>query len=342
MSLIQLESITKTFKAKPVNIEALRGVSIQVEAGQIYGIVGYSGAGKSTLIRIINQLETQSSGAVILNGVNLSSLSKPQLRKKRQKIGMIFQHFNLLWSRTIAKNIELPMEIAGVAREIRKKKVRELIDLVGLSGREKDYPSTLSGGQKQRVGIARALANQPDILLCDEATSALDPKTTVSILELLQKINQELGLTIILITHQMEVIQKICHRVAIMSDGQIVEEGEVSEVFSTPKHSITKGFVAGVMGVEVEEELKERLLSLYPDAHLLKLNFAGAITDEPILANVIQKSKAKASIIHASITHVSGKPIGFLIVAIDKKHASGQKEFVSLLKKEGVKVEVIS
>ena len=238
--MIELKHINKVFHTQKGDIEACRDVNLTIQDGEIFGVIGYSGAGKSTLVRIINQLETQTSGEVIIDGVDISRLSAQDLRQKRTKIGMIFQHFNLLWSRTVQKNIELPLEIAGVNKEERIKKAKQLIELVGLQGRENAYPSELSGGQKQRVGIARALANDPTILLCDEATSALDPDTTEQILDLLKKINQQLNITIVMITHQMEVVQKICHRIAVMSEGTVVEEGHVKDIFEHPQHMITK------------------------------------------------------------------------------------------------------
>lgn len=206
--MIELQGVTKTFHTKDKEIQAVKECSLTIHDGEIFGIIGYSGAGKSTLVRMLNALEKPTSGKVLIDGVNISALEGNALRQKRMKIGMIFQHFNLLWSRTVERNIELPLEIAGVPKETRKERVKELIHLVGLDGREKAYPNELSGGQKQRVGIARALANDPSILLCDEATSALDPTTTDSILDLLVEINQKLRITIVLITHQMEVVQK--------------------------------------------------------------------------------------------------------------------------------------
>ena len=241
--MIELSNIVKTFKANKENIHAVNDVSLTINDGEIYGIIGYSGAGKSTLIRLINQLEVQTAGDVVIDGINIKELSPRELRLQRQQIGMIFQHFNLLWSRTVAENIELPLEFAHVPKAERQQRAAELIEMVGLTGREDAYPSELSGGQKQRVGIARALANSPRILLCDEATSALDPDTTEQILELLREINRRLGITIVMITHQMEVVQKICTRMAVMSDGKIVEEGAPKEIFNHPKEQRTREFL---------------------------------------------------------------------------------------------------
>lgn len=238
MALIELRHVKKEFSGKAGKVTALKDIDLTVESGDIYGIIGYSGAGKSTLVRLLNGLETPTEGEVEIQGQDIALLPNKELRNFRKKIGMIFQHFNLLWSRTVLENIMLPLEIAGVPKQNRKSRAEELIKLVGLEGRETAYPSQLSGGQKQRVGIARALANNPDILLCDEATSALDPQTTDEVLELLLKINQELNLTVVLITHEMHVIRKICNRVAVMEYGEIVEEGKVIDIFKSLKQKL--------------------------------------------------------------------------------------------------------
>lgn len=243
--MISLSNVSKIFRSGFSSgdpIVAVDDVNVTVKDGEIFGVIGYSGAGKSTLIRMLNGLETPTTGSVTVAGNEVSKIKGARLRKARQEISMIFQHFNLLWSRTVFENISFPLEIAGVPAGQRKKRVEELINLVGLDGREQAYPSQLSGGQKQRVGIARALANNPKVLLCDEATSALDPQTTDSILDLLVDINKRLGLTIVLITHEMHVIRKICHRVAVMESGRIVELGPVLDVFKNPVEQITKTF----------------------------------------------------------------------------------------------------
>ena len=324
-----------------MNIHAVNDVSVTIEDGEIFGIVGYSGAGKSTLVRIINQLEKQTSGTLIINGEDISKLSNNQLRKKRQKIGMIFQHFNLLWSRTVFRNIELPLEIAGVDKETREKRVVELIKLVGLDGREDSYPSELSGGQKQRVGIARALANDPNILLCDEATSALDPETTESILDLLSKINDELGITIVLITHQMEVVQRICQRVAIMSDGYIVELGSVKDVFARPKHEVTKRFVQNIDSGKNIDRLQKDLKALYPNGEIMRLTFMGGNSDKPIIAGAIKKTGLLVSILDSNINHTKLGVMGFTYLHIPNGDESKTNEFISYLVENDVKVEVV-
>lgn len=238
--MIRLEHITKTFQTKETNLHAVNDVSLTIDQGNIYGIIGFSGAGKSTLVRCINLLEVPSKGKVWIRNTNLLELSEEELRKERQKMGMIFQHFNLLAQRTVLDNVTFPLEITGKKKAQAREKARELLKLVGLEDKESSYPAQLSGGQKQRVAIARALATDPDILLCDEATSALDPITTSNILALLKEINEKLGLTIVIITHQMEVVKQICHKVAIMEEGKVVEEGLVSRVFTTPKSEVAK------------------------------------------------------------------------------------------------------
>ena len=339
--MIQLKNIYKTFNTKQADIHAVKDVSVVIDDGEIFGIVGYSGAGKSTLIRIINQLEKQTSGDLIIDNENISSLSKNDLRKKRQKIGMIFQHFNLLWSRTIYANIELPLEIANVEKSKRKQRVLELIKLVGLEGREHSYPSQLSGGQKQRVGIARALSNDPKILLCDEATSALDPETTESILDLLSKINEELNITIVMITHQMEVVQRICQRVAIMSDGEIVELGNVKEVFEKPKHEVTKRFVSNIDSGKNIERLQKELKQQYPNGEILRLTFTGGNSDQPIIATAIKKTNLLVSILDSNINHTKLGVIGFTYLHIPNGSNEQQNEFIQYLLDNNVKVEVV-
>lgn len=241
--MIEVKNITKNFVNTEGRVEALKNVSLQINNGEIYGIIGLSGAGKSTLVRCINRLEEVSSGEIIISGKNITEINEMELLKMRKKIGMIFQHFNLFNSRTVAGNISYPLEINHVPKAERDKRIEKLLELVGLSDKAAFYPSQLSGGQKQRIGIARALANEPDLLLCDEATSALDPKTTRSILDLIKKINIEMGLTVIVITHQIEVVRQMCTKVAVIEGGTIIEQGLVSEVFDNPKHQTTREFL---------------------------------------------------------------------------------------------------
>lgn len=314
--MIELRHIQKVFHTPKGDIHACQDVNLTIQTGEIFGVIGYSGAGKSTLVRMINQLEKQTSGEVIIDGEDISLLNPKDLRKKRTKMGMIFQHFNLLWSRTVQKNIELPLEIAGVDKEIRKKKTRELIELVGLQGRENAYPSELSGGQKQRVGIARALANDPSILLCDEATSALDPDTTEQILDLLKDINRKLGITIVMITHQMEVVQKICHRVAVMSEGKVVEVGRVKDIFEHPQYTVTKRFVRDISSKIDDDKQNENLKKIYPNGILLRLTFDEDISRQPIVSRVMKETTLDISIVSGNLTNTIDSSFGVLIVNV--------------------------
>lgn len=339
--MIELKDITKIFHTPKGDIEACVNVNLTIQDGEIFGVIGYSGAGKSTLVRIINQLETQTSGEVFIDGEDISKLSPAMLRQKRMKIGMIFQHFNLLWSRTIQENIELPLEIAGIDKVTRRQKAKELLELVGLQGREHAYPSELSGGQKQRVGIARALANDPSILLCDEATSALDPDTTEQILDLLKKINQQLGITIVMITHQMEVVQKICHRIAVMSSGRVVEEGHVKDIFEHPHHEITKRFVRDLSSQIDNEETNDMLKTIYPNGMLLRLTFDEDISRDPIVSRVMKTSKADISIVSGNLTNTIDSSFGVLIVNVFNGEQADYQQVINAFEEYRVIVEVI-
>ncbi len=339
--MIEIQNLTKTFNSKNNDIHAVKNCNLTINDGEIFGIIGFSGAGKSTLVRMINALEKPTSGQVLIDGENISALKDQALRKKRMKIGMIFQHFNLLWSRTVERNIELPLEIAGVPKEQRQEKIKKLIHLVGLDGREKAYPSELSGGQKQRVGIARALANDPTILLCDEATSALDPATTESILDLLVQINQQLGITIVLITHQMEVVQKICHRIAVMSDGEVVEVGTVQAIFEQPTHPVTKRFVHNLSETTDDKIMIADITKLCPSGMLLRLTFSTNISKEPIISGIMKTSPLQISIIHANLSHSSIGSFGFLIANITGGEVNDYPALIEAFEKQGVKVEVL-
>ncbi|WP_347548949.1 methionine ABC transporter ATP-binding protein [Pseudalkalibacillus hwajinpoensis] len=338
--MIELKSIKKTFFAKSGKVEAVKDVNLSIKKGEIFGVIGYSGAGKSTLIRMLNLLERPTEGTVTVAGNNLSSLKEKELRSARQDIGMIFQHFNILWSRTVRENIAFPLEISGVGKEKRSKRVEELIKLVGLEGRENAYPSQLSGGQKQRVGIARALANNPKVLLCDEATSALDPKTTDSILELLTEINQKLGLTIVLITHEMHVIRKICHRVAVMESGRVVEEGSVLEVFHHPQEPITKDFVNQL---SEPEEMKESIAHLAEDAagELVQFTFLKGKTGSPLVTELVRRYEIEVNIIQGKISHTQDGPYGKLSVFLKGEQAVID-EALRYVRSQGVEAEVIT
>lgn len=339
--MIELRHIQKVFHTPKGDIHACQDVNLTIQTGEIFGVIGYSGAGKSTLVRIINQLEKQTSGEVMIDGEDISLLNPKDLRKKRTKMGMIFQHFNLLWSRTVQKNIELPLEIAGVDKEIRKKKTRELIELVGLQGRENAYPSELSGGQKQRVGIARALANDPSILLCDEATSALDPDTTEQILDLLKDINRKLGITIVMITHQMEVVQKICHRVAVMSEGKVVEVGRVKDIFEHPQHTVTKRFVRDISSKIDDDKQNENLKKIYPNGILLRLTFDEDISRQPIVSRVMKETTLDISIVSGNLTNTIDSSFGVLIVNVLGGTSQDYEKIIKQFEEYHVIVEVI-
>ena len=340
--MIELKDIKKIFQTKKGTVEAVNGVNLSIESGDIYGIVGYSGAGKSTLIRMFNGLEAPSSGTVSVNGKVISTLKGSSLRKERQKIGMVFQHFNLLWSRTVVENILFPLEIAGVPKEKRLARANELVKLVGLEGREDANPAQLSGGQKQRVGIARSLANDPTLLLCDEATSALDPQTTDEVLDLLLDINKRLNLTIVLITHEMHVIRKICDKVAVMESGKIVEHGNVMDVFKRPKEEVTKRFIRQDSNDEEDTHLVlEELLAEYPDGKVVRLTFHGEQAKLPIISKIVKEDEVDLTIIEGNIKKTQEGAIGSLYVQL-----MGQPEKINQaienLRKMRVEVEVIT
>ena len=339
--MITMSSVKKLVKTKNGMFTAVDDVNLQITKGEIFGVIGYSGAGKSTLIRMLNGLESPTSGTVDVNGKIISNIKGAELRKARQKTSMIFQHFNLLWSRSVRENISFPLEIAGVSKKERDKKVDELIELVGLDGRADTYPSQLSGGQKQRVGIARALANDPQVLLCDEATSALDPQTTDSILELLVDINKRLGLTIVLITHEMHVIRKICHRVAVMEGGRVVELGNVLEVFKQPKEPITKRFVQQITEPEETRETIEHLLNQYEDSKMIKLTFVGESTEQPLITNLIRSFDITVNILQGKISQTQNGAYGSLFIHV---HGSPEEvtKAVDFLELAKVGVEVIT
>ncbi|WP_394234550.1 methionine ABC transporter ATP-binding protein [Niallia oryzisoli] len=339
--MISIKSVKKVFSTKQGKVTAVTDVNLDVKDGEIFGVIGYSGAGKSTLIRMLNGLELPSEGSVTVAGKQVSHIKGSKLREARQEISMIFQHFNLLWSRTVRENISFPLEIAGVPKQKRMKRVDELIQLVGLQGREDAYPAQLSGGQKQRVGIARALANNPKVLLCDEATSALDPQTTDQILELLVDINKRLGLTIVLITHEMHVIRKICHRVAVMEAGKIVEMGTVLEVFKNPQQPITKRFVQQVTEPEETKETIEHLLKEYHSGRVVQLTFIGDGAEKPLITNLIRHFDITINILQGKVSQTQNGAYGTLFIHLDGEENEIQKA-IDYIDTQQVGLEVIS
>lgn len=326
--MIQLEHIDVTFQQKKRQIQAVKDVTIHIREGDIYGIVGYSGAGKSTLVRVINLLQVPTNGKIIVDGDvlfdNKVTLTAEQLRRKRQDIGMIFQHFNLMSQLTAEENVAFALKHSGLSKEEKKEKVHTLLELVGLADRAENYPSQLSGGQKQRVAIARALANDPKILISDESTSALDPKTTKQILTLLQDLNQKLGLTIVLITHEMQIIKDIANCVAVMQDGQLIEEGSVLDIFSNPQQDLTKDFISTATGIDEamdKIEQQEIVKHLASNSLLVQMKYAGTSTDEPLLNEIYKHHQVTANILYGNIEILGGTPVGELVVVL-----SGQKE----------------
>ena len=331
--MITLEKVNKVYSN---GLHAVKDVSLKVNKGDIFGIIGLSGAGKSSLIRLINRLEEPTSGKIFINKENVLEFNKKQLLERRKKIGMIFQHFNLLSSRTVEENVAFALEIANWNKNEIKERVAMLLDIVGLSDKAKYYPSQLSGGQKQRVSIARALANNPDILLSDEATSALDPKTTKSILELIKKIQQKFSLTVVMITHQMEVVKEVCNRVAIMSDGRIVEEGGVHHIFADPKNEITKELIS-----YVHQQTDTEIDYLHHKGKkIVKVKFLGTSTQEPIISKVIKEYGIDISVLGGTIDKLATMNIGHLYLELGGD-LSAQDKAIELMGTMDVIVEVI-
>lgn len=325
--IIQVKNL---YKAYANGVDALDNVSLDIQKGAVYGIIGMSGAGKSTLVRCLNYLETPSAGSVIVNGKNLSSLSNRGLRESRTKIAMIFQHFNLLMQRNVLQNICFPMEITGVGKKEASKRAKELLELVGLSDKENAYPAQLSGGQKQRVAIARALANNPEILLCDEATSALDPQTTKAILKLLKEINQKYQITIVVITHEMSVIQEICTDVAILSNGRLVEQGSVTEIFTSPKTEEAKNLV-------FQEET--RILDMR-GSHCVRIIFKENSSFEPVIGNMTLQFKTPVNILFADTKNINGKAAGEMILQLPENEETAVR-MISYLRERKLHVEEV-
>ncbi|MGI6215058.1 MAG: methionine ABC transporter ATP-binding protein [Christensenellales bacterium] len=338
---IQLINVNKTFDANTAKqVKAVRNANIEIKRGEIYGIIGFSGAGKSTLVRLINLLERPSSGQVIIDGQDLTKVSEKELLKRRKKIGMIFQHFNLFESRTVEDNIAFPLSLK---KRDAQKRIDYLLEITGLQDKRLSYPNQLSGGQKQRVGIARALANEPDILLCDEATSALDPETTGEVLKLLKKLNKELGITIVLITHQMSVVKEMCDRVAVMDGGKIIEEDTLYNIFSSSKQDITRRFIDTASNVRSAIALiKEspELLGVKIGDVVARLDFNENSTKEAIISSISRKYNIDISIIFGDVETVGGLPLGTLIVAFKGENKAVQNA-IDDLKQKDLQLEVL-
>lgn len=340
--MIRLSHVSKTYGHGPTAVEALKPLDLHVPEGSIYGVIGLSGAGKSTLIRCVNLLERPSSGSVVVDGQELTTLSGAALNQARHRIGMIFQHFNLLASRTAFANVALPLELMGISRAEIRQRVRPLLELVGLSDKADQYPAQLSGGQKQRVAIARALASKPKVLLCDEATSALDPQTTGSILELLQDINRQLGLTILLITHEMEVVKRICHRVGLISAGELVEEAEVGDFFTAPRTRLGREFINEFLELEPPRALVERL-DADPGEHchpVVRLAFSGDAVSTPLISRLARDCNVDVSILQAKVESIQDRTLGLMIAELigspDKT-----REAIDYLETHDLQVEVL-
>lgn len=328
--IIQIQNVTKTFVGKENQVEALKGISLDIQKGDIYGIIGMSGAGKSTLVRCLNFLEKPTTGTVLVENKDLSGLSEKELRRERTEIAMIFQHFNLLMQRNVVDNVCFPMEIVGVKKADARKRAMELLKIVGLAEKAKSYPAQLSGGQKQRVAIARALANNPKILLCDEATSALDPTTTKSILQLLQQINREYGITIVIITHEMAVVQEICSHVAIIDNGELAESGMVEEVFTSPKTAAAKKLVFMVNPKAAEMHGKK----------CIRIVFSENSSFEPVIANMVLECKAPVNILQADTKDIGGIAHGQMILQLPEDEAAASR-MIHYLKERKLTVEEV-
>lgn len=341
-NMIELRHILKRFETKSGTVTAVNDVSLHIKEGEVFGIIGFSGAGKSTLVRCINLLERPTSGEVVIDGTDITRLDAKTLRGVRQKIGMIFQHFNLMPSRTVYENIEMPLKLTKLTETERHAKIQSLLELVGLTDKSSSYPSQLSGGQKQRVAIARALANDPKVLLCDEATSALDPKTTRSILKLLREVNARLGITIVVITHQMSVVKFICDRAAVMEHGRVVEEGSILNIFAHPKAPVTKGFIDSASNVDdlydmLDEPGGAGVAAGHP---VYLLTYAGECAGEPLMTELYKRFGVTANIIFGNIEMLKGTPLGKLAVTLDGDADSLQKA-VAYIKAQGVAIEEV-
>ena len=323
--MITFKNVQKVYKSKETEVHALNGINLTVEEGEIYGVIGFSGAGKSSLIRCVNLLENPTSGQIFVDGVDLTTLPSRNLREAKRKIGMVFQHFNLLNSKTVFENVAMPLLLSGTPKKVIQERVDELLTFVGLVDKKHAFPDQLSGGQKQRVGIARALATKPSVLLCDEATSALDPQTTSAILQLLKKINQDYNITILLITHEMSVIRDICDKVAVMEDGKIIEQGTVFDIFSNPKTQTAQNFVQSVMNDKLPAFVEKIIENKGSEQGIYQLHFVGEDTCYPFLSNVAKKFEVDVNVLFGNITELQGIPFGKIVVELTGESTEIQK-----------------
>ncbi len=333
--MLEIQNVSKIYKVKKKSVTGVDHVSLTIDNGEIFGIVGYSGAGKSSLLRCINLLEQPTDGQILIDGQDLTKLKGEQLRQARLKIGMIFQHFYLISQKTVGENIEFALKAANISKEKRNERVKELLHMVGLSDKKDVFPAQLSGGQKQRVGIARALANNPSILLCDEATSALDPTTTTSILRLLKKINRELGITIILITHEMDVVKEICDRMAIMQNGKVIEEGSVYDIFANPEKPLTQEFINSVVSFDIPPTILQNV-----KGRIVKILFKGDVAGEGVISDMLQQFEVRGNFLHGTIEYIQERPLGIFLMELNGQVADINRS-ISYMESRGVTVEVL-
>ena len=333
--MLEFRNVSKVYSAKKKEVVGVDNVSLTINSSDIFGIVGYSGAGKSSLLRCINLLERPTSGEILINSKDLTKLSRNELRLARLKIGMIFQHFYLISQKTVGENIAFALKAASMPANAIPARVDELLEMVGLAEKRDVYPAQLSGGQKQRVGIARALANNPAMLLCDEATSALDPKTTVSILRLLKEINKKLGITIVLITHEMDVVKEICNRMAVMQDGKVIEEGDVYDIFASPQKILTQEFISSVVSFDIPKTILKDVRG-----QIVKILFKGNVAGEGVISDTMQRFEVKGNFLHGTIEYIQERPLGIFLMELQGEDSELAKARAYMTER-GAIVEVV-
>lgn len=333
--MLEFRNVSKVYSTKKKEVVGVDNVSLTINSGDIFGIVGYSGAGKSSLLRCINLLERPTSGEILINSKDLTKLSRNELRLARLKIGMIFQHFYLISQKTVGENIAFALKAASMPANAIPARVDELLEMVGLAEKRDVYPAQLSGGQKQRVGIARALANNPAMLLCDEATSALDPKTTVSILRLLKEINKKLGITIVLITHEMDVVKEICNRMAVMQDGKVIEEGDVYDIFASPQKILTQEFISSVVSFDIPKTILKDVRG-----QIVKILFKGNVAGEGVISDTMQRFEVKGNFLHGTIEYIQERPLGIFLMELQGEDSELAKA-IAYMTERGAIVEVV-